>query len=135
MSDEAQQVRSLLSCPCLDAYSYLRVHSLILVQEEAVARLHKTETQLILSDLDTAVVLNLNEKQTRKQRLRGKVATFDVVEEYEKAVDLWVSVEHPNSKKMGVLLEKIARFLGIFIKLLIGVLFSFSLYDSCNLAS
>lgn len=89
VSDDAQQVLYSLCIGGLVLYVFLECYSdhfcILTVfrsysQEETNARLHKTETQLILSDLDTAVVLNLNEKQTRKQRLRGKVAAFDVVE-------------------------------------------------------
>jgi hypothetical protein len=80
-------------------------------QDDIIARQHKTENQFIISELDTSKALNLNEKEAKKQKLKGKVACFDVVDEFQKAVDLWVSVDYPSGKRIVNLLEHVARFM------------------------
>ena len=70
----------------------------------------------ILSLIDSANVLNLTEKAVRKLFLKGKVATFDIVEELDKSVENWTLKKRPPAEKICVVIMQISNFLAEFCK-------------------
>ena len=65
----------------------------------------------LLAELDKAAVLGLTESRAKQHRLEGKVATFDVVFEYNKTVEHWQQQQRPSTKKLAHTLYRIAAFM------------------------
>ena len=74
----------------------------------------KNKTLKILADIDTAVALNLSEKDSKKRLLKEQVAPFDIVEEFNKSLENMVFAEKPNATQLKVTILNIAKFLASF---------------------
>jgi hypothetical protein len=54
------------------------------------------DRQRILNELDSALALGLSEKEARIHLMKDKIAPFDVVEEYNRAIENWIFRSHPT---------------------------------------
>ena len=72
------------------------------------------ELAKILIQLDTASALNLTEKNARKLQLQNQVCPFDVVEEFNKSMEMWVHKHKPVASQISDKILQIARFLAEF---------------------
>ena len=70
-----------------------------------------SESQMILSNLDTAHALGLIESRAKRDRLQDQCATFDVVDAYTIAVDKWHATERPTTHRLNEMLSQIGEFL------------------------
>ena len=68
----------------------------------------------ILAELDTALALGLSEKEAKRQLYKNQVSPFDVIEEMNKTVELWVSHEKPSPLQLRQTILLIGRFLSSF---------------------
>lgn len=50
--------------------------------EQALKMMGTTQTTIMLSELDTATVMNFSEQRADKEKLRGQMATFDMIDCY-----------------------------------------------------
>jgi hypothetical protein len=77
-----------------------------------------SHSQQLLEELDTSSKLGLTDSQIRKERLRGQMAPFDIVDEYNKAVEIWHSGTSPNTIRLNKMIVMIAQFMAWFSKLI-----------------
>ena len=68
----------------------------------------------VLIKLDTSAALGLSEKQTRKMLMNNQVAPFDVIEEFNKSVELWVARTKPSVEVISEKILHIGRFFAEF---------------------
>lgn len=61
--------------------------------EAAVKNLGANTTALLLNDLDTAAVMNYTDQRMEKEKLRGQMATFDMIDCYNqvRTTSKWLS--------------------------------------------
>ena len=72
------------------------------------------ELAKILIQLDTAAALNLTEKNAKKLLLQNQVNAFDVIEEFNKSLEMWVAKARPSVMAINERVLHIARFLAEF---------------------
>jgi len=72
------------------------------------------EAAKLLSEIDTSAALGLTEKDKRKQLLKDQVAPFDIVEEFNRSIENWVSTTKPTTTEIHFMLTRISRFLADF---------------------
>jgi hypothetical protein len=65
----------------------------------------------ILSEIDTAAALGLTEKESRKMLLKNQVAPFDIVEEFNKSMEIWVVTVKPNASTLKFTIMLIAKYM------------------------
>lgn len=75
-----------------------------------------SENQKILSEIDSASALHLNDKEIKKQLLKDCVANFDIIEEFDKSVESWSTKHHPNASKISTVILNISKFLAEFCR-------------------
>lgn len=83
-------------------------------QKDGISKQLQSDNSNILSELDVAAARGLSEKEARKQLLANQVATFDVVNEFNKSIENWVLAAHPTTVKLCRMLTQIAYFLAEF---------------------
>ena len=85
--------------------------------EEALAS-DRRDPQLtrVLMELDMAAAMGLSEKAARTMLLENQVSCFDVNEEFNRSVELWVNHTRPTVTQINSKLLHIARFLAEFSK-------------------
>lgn len=69
------------------------------------------EQTRILSEIDTAAALGLTEKESRKMLLKNQVAPFDIVEEFNKSMEIWVATVKPNAATLKFTIMLIAKYM------------------------
>uniref|UniRef100_A0A7S1UER0 Uncharacterized protein n=1 Tax=Phaeomonas parva TaxID=124430 RepID=A0A7S1UER0_9STRA len=69
---------------------------------------------VLLAELDAASVKGLTEHKIKQERLRGKVAPFDIVNEYNRQVEAWCAAARPNTSQVAEMLDAIGKFIGEF---------------------
>lgn len=74
------------------------------------------ELNRVLMELDMAAALGLSEKAARTMLLQNQVSCFDVVEEFNRSVELWVQRIRPTVTEINTKILHIARFLAEFSK-------------------
>jgi len=72
------------------------------------------ELAKILIRLDTASALNLTEKNAKKLLIQNQVHTFDVIEEFNKSLEMWVHKSKPSLLEINTKVLHIAKFLAEF---------------------
>lgn len=87
-------------------------------QAEEALRGDRTDPELnrVLMELDMAAALGLSEKAARTMLLQNQVSCFDVVEEFNRSVELWVQRQRPTVTEINAKILHIARFLAEFSK-------------------
>ena len=72
------------------------------------------ELALLCMEMDVASARHMTDKEARKYRLRFQVGLFDVVEEFNKSVELWVATTKPDPQIIRRKCLHIAAFLAEF---------------------
>ena len=72
------------------------------------------ESSVLLSELDTATVLGFNDSRSQKEKMRGLMATFDMIECYNTAIEHWRAEVRPSTHRLASMLHLIAQFLAEF---------------------
>lgn len=72
------------------------------------------ELALLCMEMDVASARHMTDKEARKYRLRFQVGIFDVVEEFNKSVELWVATTKPDPQTIRSKCLHIAAFLAEF---------------------
>lgn len=104
------------------SYWYTLTHSPLYVTDRAeqeannANRMQISDNQKILSEIDSASALHLNDKEIKKQLLKDCVANFDIVEEFDKSVESWSTKYHPNASKISNTILNISTFLAEFCR-------------------
>jgi hypothetical protein len=81
------------------------------------SRMQISDNQRILSELDSASALHLTEKEIKKQLLKDCVANFDIVEELDKSVELWIDETHPSGAAISHTLLHVAKFIAEYCRI------------------
>lgn len=76
-----------------------------------------SDSQRILSELDSASALHLTEKEIKKHLLKDCVANFDIVEELDKSVGLWIDEARPNGATISQTLLHISKFIAEYCRM------------------
>ena len=72
------------------------------------------ELALLCIDMDMASAMHMTDKEAAKYRLRFQVGVFDVVEEFNRSVELWVAATRPEPSVLRDRLLHVAAFLAEF---------------------
>lgn len=70
-----------------------------------------SEAARILIEIDTAAILGLSDRESKKQLLKNQIAPFDIVEELNKSIEYWISTSKPPSQRIHYMIMLISRFL------------------------
>ena len=69
---------------------------------------------VLLAQLDSAAARDLTKEKAKAEALRGQVATFDVVEEYNHEVEAWLQASRPHAGRLRRVLLRLAHFMHEF---------------------
>ena len=78
------------------------------------SKIELPQNQLMLDELDSASTLGLSDSQVRKERLRGQIAPFDIVDEYNRAVEVWNNGVQPSTTRLEAMIMNISEFMAWF---------------------
>ncbi|GMH48972.1 hypothetical protein TrVE_jg8772 [Triparma verrucosa] len=68
----------------------------------------------LLAELSEASKNGLSDSQVRKKRLQGQMAPFDIVDEYNRAVEMWHAGLRPSTKRLEMMISNISEFMAWF---------------------
>ena len=72
------------------------------------------KNDMLLEELDVSSKLGLSDSQVRKERLRGQMAPFDIVDEHNRAVEMWHSGISPSTARLEKMISNISEFMAWF---------------------
>lgn len=81
------------------------------VQSNSIVNRATMEKAHLLFALDNAIKLGLSEKEAKKHRMKNIVAPFDIIEEYNKALEYWIQESNPSPIKINLVISNIGDFL------------------------
>ncbi|GMH64647.1 hypothetical protein TL16_g04012 [Triparma laevis f. inornata] len=68
----------------------------------------------LLAELSEASKNGLSDSQVRKKRLQGQMAPFDIVDEYNRAVEMWHAGLRPSTRRLEMMISNISEFMAWF---------------------
>lgn len=71
----------------------------------------------LLKEIDQAMGLGVSVKEARRKFFKNKLSPFDIVEEFNKSVEIWVTSQKPSPLLIHRTITQIAKFLAQFSRL------------------